>query len=167
MEKAHQICLEMMDQRQYEIILNEPNQIIALKPDKTRVVVFLSNISKFNVQEMQTYISGMNKLKIFHAIIIYQEGVTSFTKKIAEESIEMKFELFAMEDHQYIITKHKYQPQFKKLDPPQELAFKEKYGNQFAVLRKNDPITLFYGYEKGNVIKIIRKNGYITFRIVK
>jgi DNA-directed RNA polymerase subunit H (RpoH/RPB5) len=34
-------------------------------------------------------------------------------------------------------------------------------------MRKDDPIVKFYDYQKGDLIKIIRKNGYITYRIVK
>ena len=57
----------------------------------------------------------MDDLQIFHAIIVYKESITAFTKKAIEQSLEMTFELFAIEDLQYNITKHVLQPKFECL----------------------------------------------------
>ena len=167
METARCICLEMLSQRKYEIIDNEDDKIIALKPDGHQMIVLLSDSQKFNVKNIQVYVTLMNELEIFHAIIIYKEGVTSFTKKVIEQMMEMKFELFAEEDLQYNITKHRLQPEFEKLSDEEASQFKKKYGLSFAIMRKEDPISKFYNYQRGDIIKITRKNGYVTYRIVK
>lgn len=109
----------------------------------------------------------MNELQIFHAIIVYKDGVTAFTKKAIDQSIEMKFELFAEEDLQYNITKHRYQPKFEKLSLDDSNILKKQFGNNFPIIRKEDPISKFYNYQKGDVIKVIRNNGYVSYRIVK
>ena len=165
--KAHTICLEMLNQRNYVIIENETDNIIALKPDGNQMIVFFSDTPKFNVKNIQIYINSMNELEIFHAIIVYKEGVTSFTKKAIEQSVEMKFELFAEEDLQYNITKHRLQPMFERLSEEEAHEFKKLHGTNFAIIRKDDPIAKFYYYQRGDIIKIIRKNNYITYRIVK
>ena len=167
MMKAHTICLEMLNQRNYVIIENETDNIIALKPDGNQMIVFFSDTPKFNVKNIQIYINSMNELEIFHAIIVYKEGVTSFTKKAIEQSVEMKFELFAEEDLQYNITKHRLQPMFERLSEEEAHEFKKLHGTNFAIIRKDDPIAKFYYYQRGDIIKIIRKNNYITYRIVK
>ena len=77
------------------------------------------------------------------------------------------FELFAMEDLQYNIINHKLQPKFTRLNDKDCKDFKEKYGTKFPIMRKNDPVSCFFGYNKGDIIKIERKSGYITYRIVK
>ena len=41
MEKAHQVCIEMLVQRNYEIIDDEEDKIVALKPDGNQMIVFL------------------------------------------------------------------------------------------------------------------------------
>lgn len=167
MEKAHQVCIEMLTQRKYEIIDDEEDKIVALKPDGNQMIVFFTDSNKFNVKNIQVYISLMNDLQIFHAIIVYKDGVTSFTKKAIEQSMEMKFELFAEEDLQYNITKHRFQPKFEKLDLEEAIDLKKKYGINFPIMRKDDPIAKFYNYQKGDIIKILRNSNYTSYRIVK
>ena len=167
MQRAYDTCLEMLEQRNYEIIDPEEDRIIAQKPDNNQVVVFLSDAIKFNVKNIQMYITMMDELHIFHAIIVYRDSITSFTKKAIEQSLEMTFELFAIADLQYNITKHILQPKFECLPMEDGIKFKKKFGTKFATLRQDDPISRFYGYNKGDVIKITRPNKYISYRIVK
>ena len=167
MEKAHKICVEMLNQRKYKIITDEDDKIIATKPDGKNMIVFFSGTPKFNVKNMQIFITIMNDLDIFHAIIIYKDGITAFTKKAIDQSIEMEFELFTEEDLQYNITKHELQPEFNKITVTEAEQLKTNYGSKFPILRHDDPITRFYNFQKNDVIKIIRKSGYISYRIVK
>lgn len=167
MERAYNTCLEMIEQRKYEIINKEEDQIVALKPDGNQIIVFLSDSLKFNVKNIQMYITIMDEMQIFHAIIVYKETITAFTKKAIEQSLEMTFELFPVEDLQYNITKHFLQPKFECLPIEESTKFKKQYGNRFPTLRRDDPISRFYGYNKGDVIKITRPNNYISYSIVK
>lgn len=170
MDKVYQVCLEMLEQRNYKIIEKEDEQILALKKNGKQVCVFISNIPKFNVERIQEYITIMKKIDINHAIIIYKDNATPVAKKVVEESSELHIELFQEEELQYNVTKH-------YLVPKHELAFakgtkgckefKEKYSDKFPILLKNDPISRFYGYNKGDIIKITRKDGNIMYRIVK
>ena len=167
MQRAYDTCLEMLEQRNYEILDPEDDRITALKPDGTQVIVFLSDSAKFNVKNIQMYITIMDDLHIFHSIIIYKETITAFTKKAIEQSLEMTFELFSVEDLQYNITKHILQPKFECLPIVEAIQFKKKFGIRFPILRKDDPVSRFYAYNKGDVIKITRPNNYISYRIVK
>ena len=167
MEKAYETCLEMLYQRKYEISEKGEDSIIAVKPDGNEVVVFFSNHPKFNVKNIQTYITTMDSMEIFHSIIVYIDGITAFTKKAIEQSLEMTFELFAVEDLQYNITKHRLQPKFEVLSDTDATKFKAKYGTRFNIIRKDDPIAKFYYYQKGDIIQVIRKNGYVNYCIVK
>ncbi len=45
--------------------------------------------------------------------------------------------------------------------------FTDKYGQKFPFIRKDDQIARFYNYQRGDVIKITRNDGFITYRIVK
>lgn len=167
MDRVYKTCLEMLTQRNYEIINKEEDQIVSLKPDGIQVIVFLSDSLKFNVKNIQIYINIMNEMQIFHAIIVYKESITAFTKKAIDQSLEMTFELFAVEDLQYNITKHVLQPKFECLPAEESTKFKKQYGSRFPTLRRDDPISRFYGYNKGDIIKITRPNNYISYSIVK
>ena len=45
--------------------------------------------------------------------------------------------------------------------------FKKNFGIKFGILRLDRPISRFYDYQKGDVIRITRNDGYINYRIVK
>ena len=69
----------------------------------------------------------------------------------------MEFELFSIDDLQYNITKHVLQPKFERLSEKEAQDFKKSYGIKFPVLRKDDPISRFYNYKRGDVIRVKRK----------
>lgn len=169
MDKAYQTCLEMLRQRGYTVTKENDDHILAIKPDGEPVVTFFSDIPKFNVNAIQTYIKKMNEMEITHSIIVYKEGVTSFTRKAITKSMDLRFELFAEKDLQYNITRHRLQPIFEKLEDNDAREFTKEYGIKFGIMRDNDPIARFYGYEKGDVIRVTRKhqNKFITYRIVR
>ena len=79
----------------------------------------------------------------------------------------MNFELFLEEDLQVNITKHKYQHTLEKIHPKTAQEIKKKFGTKFPILKKDDPISRFYNFEKGDLIKVTRKNNNIIYRIVK
>ena len=169
MERAHKTCLEMLRQRKYIIIEETDVQILARKPDGVLMVVFFTDVPKFNVKSIQIFIATMNQMNVFHAIIVYKDGVTAFTRKTIDQSLEMRFELFAEQDLQYNITKHKLQPKFERLTADENEQFKEKYGSKFGTMCAHDPIVRFYNYCKGDVIRIIRgdTDKFVTYRIVQ
>jgi len=69
---------------------------------------------------------------------------------------------------QYNLTKHELVPKHEKVDINEKNAedFKKSKTDKFPILLKTDPVARFYGFSKGDIIKITRKNGYVTFRRV-
>jgi DNA-directed RNA polymerase subunit H (RpoH/RPB5) len=170
MKVSYQTCLEMLQQRKYKITEQEdPTRIFATKPDGKPMIVFFTDVHKFNVKNVQVCIADMNDMNIFHSIIVYKDSVTSFTRKAITKSIEMKLELFAEEDLMYNITKHRLQPIFEKLPAEEVKAFKKKFGVKFGAMRSDDPISRFYDYKRGDVIRVTRGgiNKFITYRVVR
>jgi|TARA_B100001059_G_scaffold168284_1_gene168043 DNA-directed RNA polymerase subunit H (RpoH/RPB5) len=170
MEVAYKTCLEMLQQRNYEITeKDDPERIVATKPDGKQMIVFFTEVPKFNVKNAQVYISTMNDLNIFHSIIVYKDSVTAFTRKAVAKSVEMKLELFAERDLQYNITKHRLQPTFEKLPKKEADIFKQKFGIKFGVMKSDDPIARFYNYNKGDVIRVTRGvvSKFVTYRLVR
>lgn len=169
--KPYDICLEMFEQRGYEIVEQDDERILAIKEDGNQICAFISkNMTKFNVDRIQEYISMIKKMDIWHCIIVYKDSATPIAKKVVEDSKEIIIELFNEDELQYNITKHflvplhelLYKKKSKECD-----TFKKKYSDKFPVILKTDPIARFYFYDKGDVIRVTRKDGYITYRIVK
>lgn len=169
MSKAMSIAIEMIGQRGYtDLDIQDNDRVIAKKPDGKWMIIFLSTVSKFNVKCMSEYISITNEIGIKHLLIIYKDGVTSSTKKAIEQlQDDIYVELFAEENLQFNITKHRLQPVFQKLNEQENKEFKVKYGLKFPIMKKDDPVACFYDYKKGDIIRIIRKTGIIDYRVVK
>ena len=62
------------------------------------------------------------------------------------------------------ITKHYLVPKHEKV--PDSEKFDKKIIDKLPILLKTDPISRFYGFKKGDLIKISRKNNYIFYRRV-
>lgn len=170
MEKAFKICEEMIIQRNYNILDKDDERILAQKPDGQEMCVFLLNASKFNVESIQEYITMMKKMNINHCIIVYKDNVTPKAKEIIEDCSDLKIELFHEQELRYNLTKHYLVPKHEiafKNKTAECIEFKNKYSDKFPILLKNDPVSRFYDFQKGDIIKITRKNGFITYRIVK
>ena len=164
-ERARQICLEMLLQRGYSIIDHE--NMTALKPDGNQAIVFFNESPSFDTKSMKEIFSVMSETGVNHSIVVYKDKVTPATKSTLEQSDDMKIELFAEEDLQFNITKHRLQPIFEKLSEDEATEFKKTFGMKYGTLRLDRPIARFYDYRRGDVIRIKRSDGYINYRIVK
>ena len=170
MNIAIQTVTEMITQRGYKIIESDDDKIIGSNPEGDDIVVFTQPVVKFNVDRVKEYISLLHSMEKTHCIIIYTDSVTSMTKKLIENSVDIKIELFTYEELQYNITKHRLVPKHIRLSPDEAKEFKHKYGLRHPTLLLVDPISRFYLYESGDVIKVVRMSGdceFITYRIVK
>jgi DNA-directed RNA polymerase I, II, and III subunit RPABC1 len=170
MDIAIKTVIEMITQREYEITESDDDKIIGSNSEGDQIVVFTQPVIKFNVDRVKEYISLLHKMGKNHCIVIYTESVTSMTKKLVENSVDIKIELFTQEELQYNITKHVLVPQHIRLGPNEAKDFKKLYGSKHPALLRIDPISRFYGYQRGDVIKIVRVLGedtFITYRIVK
>lgn len=159
----------MLSQRGYSIIDKDEEQILGVKNGK-QLCVFLINTPKFNVERIQEYISIMRKLDVNHSIIVFKNTATPVAKKAIDESSDITIELFQEIELQFNITTHylvpKHELAFTK-GTKSAIDFKVKYSDKFPILLKNDPICRFYGYNKGDIIKVTRRDGNVMFRIVK
>jgi DNA-directed RNA polymerase subunit H (RpoH/RPB5) len=164
-ERARATCLEMLIQRGYTIVDFE--NMTALKPDGNQVIVFFNESPSFDTKSMKEIFSVMMETCVKHSIVVYKDKVTPATKSTLEQSEDMKIELFAEEDLQFNITKHRLQPIFEKLKDDEAVDFKKNFGIKFGTLRIDRPIARFYDYTRGDVIRIRRSDGYINYRIVK
>ena len=164
-ERARTTCLEMIIQRGYTIV--DLENMTALKPDGNQVIIFFNECPSFDTKSMKEIFSFMTDTNIKHSIVIYKDKVTPATKSTLDQLDDMKIELFAEEDLQFNITKHRLQPNFEKLKDDEALEFKKKFGIKFGTLRIDRPIARFYDYTRGDVIRITRSDGYINYRIVK
>jgi len=160
---------EMLSQRKYSNIIKESEKIIAEKEDKTKIYVFTKIIEKLNIAEINNYISFIQSVNINHCILLYEGVPTPVVKNIITTILDIGIliELFNVDDLQFNITKHILVPLHKKLDKEECKNFKEQYGTNIPILLKTDPVCRFYNFQKGDIIEIIRRNSFVSYRIVR
>lgn len=166
MDRAIKTVIKMINRRGYTITHKNDGNIIAVNDKKKKIVFFTDIVNKFNSDKAKEYINIVHGMGIPQCIIIYKE-VTSMANKIVINSLDIILELFHIDKVQIDITEHRLQPKYIKLSDDEAKEFKKKYGIRHPVQLTTDPISLYYFYQRGDIIKIIRKNGYITYRIVK
>ena len=67
----------------------------------------------------------------------------------------------------YDITEHRlFRPHIKVLEDEANKIFKQM-GRKFPILLLTDPVCRYFAFNKDDLIKIIRKNGFISYRIVR
>jgi DNA-directed RNA polymerase subunit H (RpoH/RPB5) len=183
MDKAIQTVTEMITQREYLISSEDEEKIIAKNKSNDHILAYKTPIGKFNVERFKEYISKLETLnnesddrKYIHVILIYTDCITPTGKRMVAESNDIIFELFSIGELQFNITKHRLVPLHQRLEESESKEFKEKYGLKYQSILISDPISRFYFYKRGDVIKIYRprkKNKHfnqgfiISYRIVK
>ena len=162
-------CIDMINQRGYNIDNINDDVIMCTKQNGKKLWLFLNIIQKFNVNKYQEYITVSYKNNIKHIIIIANKITPNIRKIIKNNTnLDVKIETFYEDEMKYNITKHVLVPQHILLSSSESSELKDKYGvNNFPYILKNDPVCRFYNFPVDSIIKIIRKNNDIVYRIVK
>ena len=66
-----------------------------------------------------------------------------------------------------MIIKHKYYFPHIKIEGNELNEIVTKFGNKIPIILKTDSVVKYLDFKKGDIIKIIRKNDYVHYRIVK
>ena len=133
---------------------------------KNIILCFLSEEDKLNIQGIKEKISIMNKENADRCIIVYRTSVTSSAKK-SLETLRYNFELFGLHELQLNITKHRLVPRHEKASLEEKNELDKSYKGKLPVLLHTDPVSRYYAFQRGDYIRITRKNGTIHYRVVK
>ena len=170
------IILEMLEQRGYEDIREEKGEITGVRSDERsgddrKIIVFTDVIQKLNKEEINTVISKLQKRGLTHGIIIYDGAPTPAIKDVIKEvaNLGIVIEMFHREDLAYNCTKNIYVPEHLLLSKEEAKAVKDAVGGgaKLPIMLHTDAISRFYGYRKGDMVKVIRKGGIVSYRLVR
>jgi DNA-directed RNA polymerase subunit H (RpoH/RPB5) len=168
-EKSTKVILEMFSQRLYTDIKHdtELGRVTGVKKEEV-IVAFTRIIPKLNMDEIQLYISTMNEEKIKHIIIIHEGTPTPVVKGVVDNMnvLGNYIELFLADNLQYNVTKSYLVPLHCFVDKLETKNIKAAFPF-LPILLRSDPICRFYDFHGGEIVRIVRKNDYICYRIVK
>lgn len=158
---------EIIIDRGHRIIDQQNDYFLVHKSDSSEMIVFFSMFEKLNTSILKEYIKEIEKNQINHAIIVYRDKITSSVNKIIDTIFHLNIELFKFQNLLFNITKHRlYRPHIL-LSASEKNKFIQKYGKQIPKILINDPIVKYFNYKLGDILKIVRKNNFISYRIVK
>ena len=158
------IIINNLKHRGYEFLKSD-NNIIFMKNKDEIILVFINN-DILNMVNIKDYMAITNSLNVSHIIIVYKKKITPSTKKIINHN-SIKTELFEENEISFDITKHKYYYPHIKVDDNTKKLLLKKYGNNLPIILKTDKVVKFLDFNKGDIIKILRKDNNIYYRIVK
>lgn len=166
MDQARVVCLEMIGQRKYVIRDEDADDIVAEKPDGEYVRLFFLD-GQFGAPVLKEYMSEMNKSDITHCIVVVGESITNPARAVVADLKGITFELFEVKELQSNITKHRLQAaSYTRLSKDAASSFIKKYGRKIPRIKVGDPIARFFFFQVGDIIEVVRRNGYVTYRIV-
>ncbi len=150
--------------------INGDKEYIVVHHHKTddKIMVFPKIFERLNVDQIN-FISVLQREKVNHAIIVYEGTITPLVKNVLANAllINLEIEAFKSEDLQYNITKHELVPLHEKASKQEVVQIAKKLPlNKLPYLLRTDPVCRFYNFQKGNVIRVTRRSGFVAYRIV-
>ena len=139
-----------------------------------QLFVFFPDELKIGVKHVQGYVAKMEAEKVSRAIVIVRAGLTPSAKQAMKEvGPTFIIEDFLESEMLINITEHELVPQHILLNTEEKEELFSRYKlkeNQLMKMLATDPVARYYGYKRGQVIKIIRKSDtagrYVTHRLV-
>ena len=171
MNEVYNTLFEMMDDRGFSCTTDKTitNNIKIIdfditfnKKEETIHIFYIPNV-KIGINNIKYVIETLEKKNNTHGLIIFSMSVTSFAKQFVE-NCEYKLELFSENDLYKNITKHYLVPKHELLNQDKiEILLKELKIKQMNLpkIKKNDPISKYYGADVNNVFQITRFNDNI------
>lgn len=167
-EKIIITCKKMLNNRGYEIIEEEENKHLIGENKTEKICVFLYPVDKLKIKKINEYMNIANNMDIKHYIIIYTDSITSSANKLIQSSVQLNIiiETFYSKSLMYDITEHKLVPKHIRLEEKEAEEFKNKYGIKIPKILTTDPVSKYYNYKVGDIIRILRPQNVISYRIV-
>ena len=158
---------EMLTDRGFSFsgLLNEEHQ--QYDNEDKQIVIFKNDLDKLNIDYIKEYIKILSDNKLKHAIIIYKNEITPSAKKVIQNLFQFTIEMFKVDELMFNLTKHRLYNKHIRLNDDDKKDFIKKYGVQIPVILVTDPVSRYFNFKKGDIIKIERKNDVVSYRIVK
>jgi DNA-directed RNA polymerase subunit H (RpoH/RPB5) len=168
-EKIVDTVTEMFTQRGYtEITRDSSNNVFAIDTDNKKICCFCTPAPKLSIAIVKKLIEKLQHTNCFHGILVAHEKPAYKAKEAIKNSISLGIYLeFFLSDELLInITKHSYVPHHSLTEQNESLRIKKEYGKHLPYILQSDAMCRFYDFQKGSVIKIIRRNDIVAYRLV-
>lgn len=146
----------MYDNDNLSIEINDNDKLLYAYFDKG-----IKTFGKNNLKELVTKIREKNKDNSIKILVILKDKCNSTLKKEIQKSYYDDVEILLQSNFQFNITKNYLVPKHEKVPKEKHSEILEKYNckyNQLPRIQHNDPISIYYGFKKGDICKITRND---------
>lgn len=161
----------MLTDRGYLVIKEEiPNIIIAKNNINKTIddVILFYAINKLNTDVVKSCEEIIKEQGLVRGIIVCNNDITPKGKNIIDNINvlgDLYIEVFNATEFIFNKTKHYLVPKHILLSSTEATAIIKKY-QKIPEILVTDPIIKYYGYKRDDIVKILRNNGEIYYRII-
>lgn len=153
-------CIEMFIARGYNVIYSSDIEVRGLDSKQRLIVLHICPYSKLNVEITKYYYNYIHLEDIYHFILVHKSAVTKNVSAIIKNVTPKRFELYDADLLQFNILNHRFVPRHERVDNQPTNT------NQYPWMKRSDAVAKFMDFAKGDIIKIHRLDGSISFRYV-
>jgi DNA-directed RNA polymerase I, II, and III subunit RPABC1 len=172
-EAVKQVARELLEARGYSIYrdfhTDNYSKIIGKKEENVFLQILFVIDQKLNVEPLNKIIKYLIDSDIKHCILVHTgNNVSAKVLEIAHNLLilKIKLEFFPYCNLRFNITKHELVPKHELVMGKEAQELKKKFGKFLTVILSTDPVSRFHGFNKGDIIKIYRKDQTIVYRRV-
>ena len=170
-EKAIQYINLMMERRGFTFDRQLDLLFFSYKNNMSNTVVCIFPNDKLSIETLREIVQFCETQRCRKVVLILQNAWSSNCKKIFENLTFFSLDIFYLKEFQYDLTTLYYFVPHEKIEDPKLLSeIKKTYGTALPVLSKNDTVSRYYNFQKGDIIKISRNDfniPTISYRSVK
>lgn len=145
---------------------------------ESQIFVFFEDEPKVGVKPIKKALERMQQENVNRAVMVVQQGLTSFAKQALNNSVnstggKFKIEQFNEKELLINITEHILVPKHSLLTQIEKKELLRKYKlkeTQLPRIQSKDAVSRYFGLNRGDVLKIERPSEtagrYITYRLV-
>lgn len=139
-----------------------------------QMYVFFPDDYSVGVKPIRAYVEKMSEQGVCKALIVIRESITPPASKVMTTLLpKFILEQFFEVELLVNITEHHLVPQHILLSNDEKQTLLKKYRlkeTQLPRILSSDPVSRYYGFKRGQVIRIIRTSEtagrYVTYRLV-
>ena len=149
---------------------------VSCNDPEVKLSVFFPNEKKVGVASIRGFLEEIVMQNIYNAIVIVQSSMTPSANKAIREcnAAGRHIQVFEAVELVVNITRHRLVPKHELQTPEEKAALLERYKLkpvQLPRIKVSDPVSRYYGFRRGQVVKITRAASpsagrYVTYRLV-
>lgn len=166
----------MYDRGFHKMELVDDTYIVAENDQNKRTIVYFASTQRVSIKKMKHIkeIIENDEFGFCCLIIVCKGSVTSFAKQFITTDVNnLLVQIFTEKELMFNITKHSLVPKHDLLNSVEKRNVIDLYKTNlkhFPNILSGDPVSKYYAYVPGNLIKITRNSPnvgtFVTYRVV-